>query len=543
MKNAIYGLTATAIAAAAILSPAPAYAQFTPLSIDLNQSYYLNTGRNITRVAIANPKIADVSLLDGTSLNVIGISPGTTTLNVWASNGYRYEYRITVSNQDSGLAKIVQDAIGLPDVRVQMIGGKILLRGTVKNQYERDLAYKIAKLYAITDNGSSASSSAPAPSKSQGSQGASSVASLQTLGSSLGLSADSRGDIDDSVVNMIEMTNPDQINIEAMFVEISANDAKSLGATYASEDMTNTDGGIKLNSAGTFFAGESYGNQRNSGNHWYNQNWLFRNFSKINAQIYALVQNGKARIISRPNVTTMSGKDAKILIGGEIPYEVSNGFGSTTTEFKEYGIGLDLRAPTVDRDGNITTELETQVSRLDWDNAVTKDGYRMPGIATRSAYTTVNIPSGMTMVIGGLLNSDDANTIQKVPLLGNIPILGELFKYHNKSRQRTEIVVLITPRVVSEETPARMSPDMEDAYNDSRREVRDMKQVDVNGEIPEKSNEQLAKEAKEAAKAAKKAAKAQAKAPAIDQPAEPTAELPGDRIKATARDILDRMDK
>lgn len=167
----------------------------------------------------------------------------------------------------------------------------------------------------------------------------------------------------------------------------------------------------------------------------------------------------------------------------------------------------------------------------------------MPGIATRSAYTTVNIPSGMTMVIGGLLNSDDANTIQKVPLLGNIPILGELFKYHNKSRQKTEIVVLITPRVVSEETPARMSPDMEDAYNDSRREVRDMKQVDVNGDIPEKSNEQLAKEAKDAAKAAKKAAKTQAKAPAIDQSAEPTANLPGDRIKATARDILDRMDK
>lgn len=542
MRNAIYGLTATAIAAAAILSPAPAYAQFTPLSIDLNQSYYLNTGRNITRVAIANPKIADVSLLDGTSLNVIGISPGTTTLNVWASNGYRYEYRITVSNQDSGLAKIVQDAIGLPDVRVQMIGGKILLRGTVKNQYERDLAYKIAKLYAVT--GGNSSSSTPMPSKSQGSQGSSSVASLQSLGSSLGSSADSRGDIDDSVVNMLEMTNPDQINIEAMFVEITATDAKSLGLSYTSRDMTNVDPpNVHLNTAGTFYAGETYGKQRNGGSQWYNRNWLFTHFSQINAEIHALIQNGKARVVSRPNVTTMSGKDAKILIGGEIPYESSNGFGSTTTEYKEYGIGLDLRAPTVDRDGNITTELETQVSRLDWDNAVTKDGYKMPGIATRSAYTTVNIPSGMTMVIGGLLNSDDANTIQKVPLLGNIPILGELFKYHNKSRQKTEIVVLITPRVVSEETPARMSPDMEDAYNDSRREVRDMKQVDVNGDIPEKSNEQLAKEAKEAAKAAKKAARAQAKAPAVDQPAAPAAEFPGDRIKATARDILDRMDK
>lgn len=542
MRNAIYGLTATAIAAAAILSPAPAYAQFTPLSIDLNQSYYLNTGRSITRVAIANPKIADVSLLDGTSLNVIGISPGTTTLNVWASNGYRYEYRITVSNQDSGLAKIIEDAIGLPDVRVQMIGGKVLLRGTVKNQYERDLAYKIAKLYAVT--GGNSSSSTPMPSKSQGSQGSSSVASLQSLGPSLGSSADSRGDIDDSVVNMLEMTNPDQINIEAMFVEITATDAKSLGLSYTSRDMTNVDPpNVHLNTAGTFYAGETYGKQRNGGSQWYNRNWLFTHFSQINAEIHALIQNGKARVVSRPNVTTMSGKDAKILIGGEIPYESSNGFGSTTTEYKEYGIGLDLRAPTVDRDGNITTELETQVSRLDWDNAVTKDGYKMPGIATRSAYTTVNIPSGMTMVIGGLLNSDDANTIQKVPLLGNIPILGELFKYHNKSRQKTEIVVLITPRVVSEETPARMSPDMEDAYNDSRREVRDMKQVDVNGDIPEKSNEQLAKEAKEAAKAAKKAARAQAKAPAVDQPAAPAAEFPGDRIKATARDILDRMDK
>ena len=276
MKNAIYGLTAIAIAAAAILSPAPAYAQFTPLSIDLNQSYYLNTGRNITRVAIANPKIADVSLLDGTSLNVIGISPGTTTLNVWASNGYRYEYRITVSNQDSGLAKIVQDAIGLPDVRVQMIGGKFLLRGTVKNQYERDLAYKIAKLYVGTVAGNSSGSTTPP--KGETKQGSTDISALQSLGSS----ENTRGDIDDTVVNMLEMTNPDQINIEAMFVEISANDAKSLGATYASEDETNTDGGIKLNTAGTFFAGESYGNQRNSGNHWYNNS----NFAVAKPLIY-----------------------------------------------------------------------------------------------------------------------------------------------------------------------------------------------------------------------------------------------------------------
>lgn len=542
MRTILSGLTASAIAAAVLMAPAPACAQYTPVAIDLNQSYYLNTGRSITRVAIANPKIADVSLVDRSSLNIIGISPGTTTLNVWASNGYRYEYRVTVSNQDSGLAKIVQEAIDLPGVRVQMIGGKILLRGAVKNQYERDLAYKIAKLYAGTGGSSGTASSG----KSQSSSSSSGGSSLQSLGSSLGSSDDARGDIDDSVVNMLEMTNPDQINIEAMFVELSSNDARKLGINYTSQDMSDTgsNSGITMNNAGTFYAGESYGSQRSGGSHWYNRNWLFTHFSKINAEIHALIENGKARVVSRPNVTTMSGKDAKILIGGEIPYESSNGFGSTTTEYKEYGIGLDLKAPTVDQDGNITTELETQVSRLDWNNAVTKDGYRMPGIATRSAYTTVNIPSGMTMVIGGLLNSDDAKTIQKVPLLGSIPLLGELFKYHNNSHTRTEIVVLITPRIVSEETPARMSADMEDTYNDSRREDRSMKQVDLNGDIPEKSNEQLAKEAKAAEKAAKKNAAANQHSSALTTRVETgSSEAPGNRIKATAREILSRMDK
>ena len=542
MRTILSGLTASAIAAAVLMAPAPACAQYTPVAIDLNQSYYLNTGRSITRVAIANPKIADVSLVDRSSLNIIGISPGTTTLNVWASNGYRYEYRVTVSNQDSGLAKIVQEAIDLPGVRVQMIGGKILLRGAVKNQYERDLAYKIAKLYAGTGGSSGTASSG----KSQSSSSSSGGSSLQSLGSSLGSSDDARGDIDDSVVNMLEMTNPDQINIEAMFVELSSNDARKLGINYTSQDMSDTgsNSGITMNNAGTFYAGESYGSQRSGGSHWYNRNWLFTHFSKINAEIHALIENGKARVVSRPNVTTMSGKDAKILIGGEIPYESSNGFGSTTTEYKEYGIGLDLKAPTVDQDGNITTELETQVSRLDWNNAVTKDGYRMPGIATRSAYTTVNIPSGMTMVIGGLLNSDDAKTIQKVPLLGSIPLLGELFKYHNNSHTRTEIVVLITPRIVSEETPARMSADMEDTYHDSRREDRSMKQVDLNGDIPEKSNEQLAKEAKAAEKAAKKNAAANQHSSALTTRVETgSSEAPGNRIKATAREILSRMDK
>ena len=135
---------------------------------------------------------------------------------------------------------------------------------------------------------------------------------------------------------MLEMTNPDQINIEAMFVEISANDSKSRGINYMSQDLSDdSSSGITMNSAGTFYAGESYGRQRDSGSHWYNRNWLCTPFSDIKAARHALIVCGTGRGVSRPNVTTMSGKDAKILIGGEIPYQTSNGFGATSTDYKE----------------------------------------------------------------------------------------------------------------------------------------------------------------------------------------------------------------
>ena len=183
----------------------------------------------------------------------------------------------------------------------------------------------------------------------------------------------------------------------------------------------------------------------------------------------------------------MSGKSAGILVGGQIPYPVaSSSSNNITVEYKPYGISLNLINPTVDKQGNITAKINAEVSRLDWTNSVSANGYNMPGLSTRSAQTVVNIPSGMTMAIGGLLNSEDSKIVQKVPLLGDIPILGELFKYHNDSRQKSEIMILLTPRVVNERTEVKMSDKMADYFNDNRREMRDMQSVDVNGPIPEK---------------------------------------------------------
>lgn len=458
------------LSATVMMMPAPAFAYVQPINLNINQSYYLNTGSGIARVAVANPKIADVKILGASALNVVAFAPGTTTLNIWTKNGMRQEYQVTVSKEDKGLAKLIEKAIDLPGVKVQLVDDRVLLRGVVKNQYERTLAFKIASLYVGDDEVNATKK----------------VTKKMSDGVDINSNdIETEEDVDTSakVVNLLEMANPDQINIEAMVIEINADDAKQLGMTYSSPVTSNN--GIALGSAGNFYGGESFGQQRDKGNHWYNRNWLYTHFSQINTQINALVEQGKARIISRPNITTMSGKTASILVGGEIPVPHKDS-DTVTVDYKPYGIQLNLVKPQVDSDGNITADLQATVSRLDWSNAVTVNGFNMPGLTTRRADTMVNIPTGMTMAIGGLLNSEDGKKVSKVPVLGDIPILGELFKYHNNTKNKSEIMILITPRVVNENTPVKMSKKLEDTFNDSRREVQAMQSVDVNGPIPAK---------------------------------------------------------
>lgn len=488
---------AFALTTTAAIAPAPAYAYSQPIYLEINQSYYLPQVSPIKRVAVTNPDIADVIVIDKNAINVVAKKQGSTSLTIWTANGMRQEFTISVTGADSGLGAAIQKAIGLPHVEVTVVGEgdnkKILLKGTVANQYEKDMAYRIACLYA----GGNA-----APDKPD---------DRDLFDDSVNV-VDSKEN-NDNVVNLLEMVNPDQINIEAEVLEVNANDAAQLGALHGGatvETSTTYDSttGISTSktsrtSIGTGTFNLDTGEQvRDKGNHWYNKNWFFTHFSDINTELHLLVTQGHARVISRPNITTMSGKTAGILIGGQIPYPVKSGTdGSTSVEYKDYGIRLNLIEPTVDRSGNVTSRVLASVSRLDWSNAVTTSGFRMPGLATRTAETMVNIPTGMTMVIGGLLNSDDSKSLSKVPILGDIPIIGELFKYHNDSKEKTEIIILITPRIVNETTPATMSSAMRDNYARMKQEDETLEHVDLNASERPKTD----KEIKDEEKAQKKA--------------------------------------
>lgn len=456
------------IASLAFVSAAPAHAYVQPISMEVNQTYYLTTATKITRIAVANPKIADVTVVGPSAINIVSFEAGTTTVTVWLAGGAREEYSITVTTTDSGMAKLIQEAIDLPHVKVQKVGNKVLLRGKVENQYEKDLAVKIASMYLndaenTNDGGSSKS---------------------RTLLSD-SVTLDDSDATNPNVINLLEMTNPEQINFEAVIMEINSDDSKRIGLTYGSpEGGAVSDGnGVSLGDNGFFYFGESYGQHRSPRNHWYTRNWLFSHFSQINMNLRLLVEQDKARVISRPNVTTMSGKTAGIHLGGTVLYPKSNGNSSTAIEEKEYGIRLNLINPSVDREGNVTARLYAAVSAIDNANGITVDGYTIPALRERAADTMVNIPTGMTMVIGGLLNSEEADNIQRIPFLSKLPFIGELFKYHYKTRNKSEIIILITPHVVNETTPVRMSNEMRDYYRESRLEDENMNDVYVNDPV------------------------------------------------------------
>jgi pilus assembly protein CpaC len=434
------------------------------LEVGINDTRYLNAGAAITRVVVGNPAVADVKPISESELMVFGYGEGSTSLIVWTENGMRQEFEVSVSKIDANLAKAIEKAINLPDVHVSKLGSKILLQGTVTNQYEKSTAQRIAELYC----GGNWSD------QSGGSYG---DFDKFDNGGSLGeIKPEAKGDIE----NLLQMTDPSQIDIEAQIIEISSDDAKKIGLQYSSvaSKTKDTDTGfvtVTQNDAGTFYGGEDYAGSHNT------SNWLLNHISSIDASIRLLVTNGKAKVLSRPSITTLSGETAKINIGGQIPLPITGTNGQVTVEYKDYGIRLEIR-PTVDLNNNITSKVYAEVSSLDWSNAVTTNSFKMPGMKSRKAGAVINVPSGMTMVIGGLMNSEEGKNITKVPLLGDIPILGEFFKYSEKTQDKKELIILITPRIVNETTPANMSDKMKEAYEEGKKDAAGMHKVDLNHE-------------------------------------------------------------
>lgn len=428
--------------AAAMLSFGSACAA-EPVEVSLNESKYM-AASGITRLAVGNPAIADVQLLSSGDFLLVGKKAGTTSLIVWSDGGRRTEYTVYVAGNDRGMASAIQDAIGYPKVHVQMIENRVMLRGKVENQYEHDSALKIAGLYT---------------------------------------GGDASG-----VIDLLEMEHPSQIRLEAQIIEINSDYTKNLGIQYWSQtpgsnsnsgsSSDNPNNNITVGTAGLFYGGEDFSSTRKHGG------WLGSHVANVNVTLQALINEGKARILSRPSITTMSGKTANILIGGRIPIPVSDGNGNVSIDWHEYGMKLNIE-PVVDSEDKITSKVHAEVSTLDYSHGVKIDSFSVPGIATREAESEVNVRSGMTMAIGGLINSEDAKIVSKIPLLGDLPIIGRFFRHTSNTRDKREVIILITPTLVADDTPAPMSRRMKESYEEIERTARNRELVETGKPVPQ----------------------------------------------------------
>ena len=428
--------------AAAMLSFGSACAA-EPVEVSLNESKYM-AASGITRLAVGNPAIADVQLLSSGDFLLVGKKAGTTSLIVWSDGGRRTEYTVYVAGNDRGMASAIQDAIGYPKVHVQMIEDRVMLRGKVENQYEHDTALKIAGLYTGGDGS--------------------------------------------GVIDLLEMEHPSQIRLEAQIIEINSDYTKNLGIQYWSQtpgsnsssgsSSDNPNNNITVGTAGLFYGGEDFSSTRKHGG------WLGSHIANVNVTLQALINEGKARILSRPSITTMSGKTANILIGGRIPIPVSDGNGNVSIDWHEYGVKLNIE-PVVDSEDKITSKVHAEVSTLDYSHGVKIDSFSVPGIATREAESEVNVRSGMTMAIGGLINSEDAKIVSKIPLLGDLPIIGRFFRHTSNTRDKRELIILITPTLVADDTPAPMSRRMKESYEEIERVARNRELVETRKPVPQ----------------------------------------------------------
>lgn len=353
------------------------------------------------RVAISNPQIADVTAVRETEIVLTPKAPGKTTLVVWDSRGQR-AYSVRVISEDLEDAKFRIDKLiselGYQEVysKISKEEDKILLLGSINNEGEK------AKLDSLLT----------------------------------GFSA--------KLIDLVEVKEDnDLIQIDVEILEISKDELDDLGFDWASSI------------SGTDTVGVKWTEKETPSYDIYKFGQLSRIWDRgaISAQLNLLITRGKGRVLSRPKLVCLSGKEASFLVGGEIPVisTVAGSSGnSVNVEYKEYGIRLDIK-PTVKSDKSIQAALKIEVSEIDKANAVIAAGTYAVAFTKRNAETELYLGDNQTVFLAGLIKSKESKNVAKLPALGDLPILGALFRSKNFELGETELVISLTPHIFAQE--------------------------------------------------------------------------------------------
>jgi len=414
------------------------------LSVAVGKSVLMDFTQPIQRIAVGLSDIADVTATSPTEVMVNGKTPGQTSLIVWQRGGNRQFFTITVRRNtfestdrlDAIRHELSIELPGQP-IKVSSENGSIFLRGNVKDLNSSDRAVVIAATaLAPISNSDTTGKASQGGSGSDGSSG--------------------------KVINLLYIDVPPaekQILLKVRFASVDRSKAKQMGINLFSLGLGNTVGGISTGQftppsiSGSSGSSSSTGFSSTGGQATFTNELNFLAFFPgLNggADIEALETKGVVEVLAEPNLLAANGKQASFLAGGEYPFPVAQGSSSGTTitiMFKEYGVRLNF-IPTITPRGTIRLQVAPEVSSLDFTNAVELSGFQVPAISSRKVKTEVELSDGQSFIIGGLLDNRETETFEKIPFLGDIPVLGKFFQSTSKNRTNTELIVLVTPELV-----------------------------------------------------------------------------------------------
>jgi len=370
--------------------------------------------RPAATVFVADPKIADVHVKSPTLVYVIGKAPGATSLfAVDAKEQMIANLGITVGFDEARLRGLLKSQVPDADVQVASDGGAVVLTGKVRSERQGDDVLRIAADFVH------------GPEKDAGGK----------------------------VINRLLLDAPDQINLQVKIVEVGRDATKELGIDWQSALAGAGGATLKVftgqvpflttptqqdpvrqviappTGAGQVIAGYTHG------------------LYDINAAIRALEQKNLITVLAQPNLTARSGETASFLAGGEFPVPVPQGLNQVTVQFKQFGVSLTFVATILDG-GRISLNVKPEVSELSSNGAITLNGVTIPALTTRRAETTVDLGSGQSFAIAGLMQNNATLNLSKYPGLGDVPVLGQLFRSKSFQRHESELVIIVTPYLV-----------------------------------------------------------------------------------------------
>ncbi len=362
------------------------------IGLDLREGKVISVATPLGSVFVADPEIADVSLQSPTAVYIFGKSVGQTTVFLSDEAGNVVSGRtVTVSHDVATINAAVAALYPGADVSIRSIGRSLVVEGALASPADIDDIRSILAGYVERP---------------------------------------------EDVVMRLGLTAPNQINLRVRVAELSREVDNQLGIRWASLFGDNT---AMLGFAGG--AGTGADDSFSSAVH------IVTGSLDVNVVVDALAQEGLVSILAEPNLTAVSGESASFLAGGEFPVPVAQSDDTVTVEFKQFGVGLTF-TPTLIDANRISLQVEPEVSELDFTRGFELSGTVVPALTTRRASTTVELGSGQSFAIAGLLRSTTSQTVARLPGLGDLPVLGALFRSTSFRQGETELVIIVTPYVV-----------------------------------------------------------------------------------------------